>query len=89
MDAVTRRELKEVIWREIELAEVSYPMGSLFDRVDRLVLVERILDEIEIVLKRRKPHEGTFDPLGGASRGVGRCTCLAGRGTNPSCPVHP
>lgn len=30
-----------------------------------------------------------FNPLGGASRGVGKCTCAAGPGTNPSCPVHP
>lgn len=30
-----------------------------------------------------------FHPLGGASRGMGRCTCAAGPGTNPSCPVHP
>lgn len=30
-----------------------------------------------------------FDPLNGASRGVGRCTCPCGRGTDPSCPVHP
>jgi len=30
-----------------------------------------------------------FNPLGGASRGVGRCICAAGPGTNPACPVHP
>jgi hypothetical protein len=30
-----------------------------------------------------------FDPLGGAARGVGRCNCAAGPGTNPGCPVHP
>jgi len=30
-----------------------------------------------------------LNPLGGASRGYGRCTCAAGPGTNPSCPVHP
>lgn len=32
---------------------------------------------------------GEFNPLGGAARGVGRCTCAAGPGTNPACPVHP
>lgn len=30
-----------------------------------------------------------YNPLGGAARGVGRCTCLAGPGTNPGCQVHP
>lgn len=30
-----------------------------------------------------------FNPLGGAARGLGRCTCAAGPGTNPLCPVHP
>lgn len=30
-----------------------------------------------------------FNPLGGASRGVGRCICAAGPGTNPGCQVHP
>lgn len=30
-----------------------------------------------------------FDPLGGAAHGVGRCSCAAGPGTNPACPVHP
>lgn len=30
-----------------------------------------------------------FNPLGGAARGIGRCACLAGPGTNPACPVHP
>jgi hypothetical protein len=30
-----------------------------------------------------------FNPLSGASRGVGRCTCPCGKGTDPGCPVHP
>lgn len=30
-----------------------------------------------------------FNPLGGAHRGVGRCTCYCGPGTDPACPVHP
>lgn len=30
-----------------------------------------------------------FNPLGGAARGVGRCVCAAGPGTNPACEVHP
>lgn len=30
-----------------------------------------------------------WNPLGGASRGVGHCRCAAGPGTNPTCPVHP
>jgi predicted HAD superfamily Cof-like phosphohydrolase len=30
-----------------------------------------------------------FNPLGGAARGVGRCVCAAGPGTNPACEIHP
>lgn len=30
-----------------------------------------------------------FNPVGGASRGVGWCTCPCGKGTDPGCRVHP
>jgi len=39
--------------------------------------------------KTIKTQGSGFHPLGGASRGVGRCICAAGPGTNPACPVHP
>jgi hypothetical protein len=32
--------------------------------------------------------EAGLNPFGGASR-IGRCTCVAGKGTNPDCPAHP
>lgn len=41
------------------------------------------------VISKGGSIEEEFNPLGGAARGVGRCTCPAGPGTNPACQVHP
>lgn len=55
--------------------------APLYGKRDELVRIARRLDhEIN--------HAG-FNPLGGASRGIGHCSCAAGPGTNPACPVHP
>jgi hypothetical protein len=63
-----------------EVGEIP-PHAPLYGWRDRLAALARRLDhEIN--------HAG-HNPLGGAARGVGRCVCAAGPGTNPACEVHP
>lgn len=63
--------------------EVDYipPSAPLYGKRDTLVAVAKRLDH--------GINQASFNPLGGASRGVGRCVCAAGPGTNPACEVHP
>lgn len=109
-----REELKQAIEREMAIADVHG--SSSHSGRSESSFIEQLLDEIELILKKRAgfaqggivPPIGKVnvsadplgadrkvrelpghDPLGGAARGVGRCTCAAGPGTNPSCPVHP
>lgn len=70
------------------------PEAPLYGWRDRLAELARQLDhEInqgEITRFGRNVDRAVgFHPLGGASRGVGRCVCAAGPGTNPACEVHP
>lgn len=53
---------------------------------DALATVRSMIDGEGFVTD---PPQKPFDPLGGAHRGVGRCTCYCGAGTDPNCPVHP
>lgn len=90
---------------EIEQILPKYHKGGLVgaagsgDKVPALLHRESVLTSEQIKDIEADPRgadriartlpEQEFNPLGGASRGIGRCTCAAGPGTNPSCPVHP
>jgi hypothetical protein len=67
------------------------PDAPLYGWRDGLAALARRLDhEINHAPGgRRYADPGGFNPLGGAARGIGRCSCPAGRGTDPGCPVHP
>lgn len=65
------------------------PESPLYGWRDRLAALARRLDhEINQAERAARPLPD-FNPVGGASRGVGRCTCPCGKGTDPGCPVHP
>jgi hypothetical protein len=46
-------------------------------------------DLLEMLRESTTSIEDEFHPLGGSHYGVGRCSCYAGPGTDPACPVHP
>lgn len=75
---------------------------DMLDEIEKILDAERVpmsdvvqdgnfinVDALGADRKAREVPIPDFNPLGGGLRGVGRCTCPAGRGTNPACPVHP
>lgn len=49
----------------------------------------RVGETFDINYKLDVNYTTEHNPLGGAARGVGRCVCAAGPGTNLACQVHP
>lgn len=88
-DQVT--ELVEMIQRARDRAHwlaVHCQLGATATRIEQILDVE-IKMAYDLRAQVMRGEVGRYHPLGGASRGIGDCTCAAGPGTNPACPVHP